>query len=201
MRLKEAASVLAVVLVLAGVPLLLWYWRAVAVPHRYPPGTKIINLTAVADGGIWTQDQVVGFNYWRGKPTRTEEILLDKGEHVVMRLRSVDVLHSFAIPLLRIGPVDVPAGHTVEVSFIANRTGEITFLCWQVCSPDHPGLHGRFLVKGSGEEGPEEESGAEEPWESTAERGDPNEGSPNTASTSSVPLVHHHGAGDHNHAQ
>jgi hypothetical protein len=89
----------------------------------------------------------------------------------------------------------------VEVSFIASRTGEITFLCWQVCSPDHPGLHGRFLVKGSGEEGPEEEPGAEEPWESTTERGDPNEGSLNTASTSSVPLVHHHGAGGHNHAQ
>jgi hypothetical protein len=196
MRLKEAASVLAVVLVLAGVPLSLWYWRAVAVPHRYPPGTKIITLTAVADGGIWTQDQVVGFNYWNGKPTRTEEIALNKGDNVVMRLRSVDVLHSFAIPLLRVGPVDVPAGHTVEVSFTASRAGELTFLCWQVCSPDHPGLHGRFLV--SGTEEPEEE----EPWDTTTtERGDSGDGSPDTAPTSSVPLAHHHGAGEHNHAQ
>jgi heme/copper-type cytochrome/quinol oxidase subunit 2 len=42
----------------------------------------------------------------------------------------------------------VPAGHTVEVKFNAERPGPLTFLCWQVCSPDHPGLHGRFLVKG-----------------------------------------------------
>jgi heme/copper-type cytochrome/quinol oxidase subunit 2 len=160
MSWKEPVGVLAVVLVLVGLPGLLWYWRAVALPHRYPPGTKIITLTAVADGGIWTQDEVVGSNYWRRKPARTEQLTLNQGDHVVMRLRSVDVLHSFAIPLLRLGPVDVPAGHTVEVKFNAERAGVLTFLCWQVCSPDHPGLHGRFLVKGNGPE----KSEAEEGW-------------------------------------
>lgn len=152
MRLKEAAGVLAVVLVMVGLPTVLWYWRDVALPHRYPPGTKVITLTAVANGGIWTQEQISGYNYWRRKPTRTQEIPLDQGDHVVVRLRSVDLLHSFAIPLLRLGPVDVPAGHTVEVEFKAERAGVLTFLCWQVCSPDHPNLRGRFVVKGKGAE-------------------------------------------------
>ncbi len=152
MKWKEAAGVLAVVLVLAGLPVLLWYWRAVAPAHRYPPGTKLITLTAVANGGIWTQEEVVGHNYWRRRPARAGEISLKQGDHVVVRLRSADLLHSFAIPLLRLGPVDVPAGHTVEVSFAADRPGVLTFLCWQVCSPEHPNLRGRFLVKGSDEE-------------------------------------------------
>lgn len=147
MKWKEAAGVLAVLMVLVGLPPVLWYWRNVVVPHRYPPGTKIITLTAVARGGIWTQEQVVGYNYWRRTPTRTQDIVVNQGDHVVVRLRSADLLHSFAIPLLRLGPVDVPAGHTVEVEFNAERAGVLTFLCWQVCSPDHPNLRGRFVVK------------------------------------------------------
>ena len=155
MTWKEAAGVLAVVLVLVGLPLSLWCWRGVLLAHRYPPETKVITLTAIANGGIWTQEEIVGLNYWRGKPARAEDIPLNQGDHVVLRLRSVDVLHSFAIPLLRLGPVDVPAGHTVELEFDAKRPGVLTFLCWQVCSPEHASLRGRFLVKASraGEEG------------------------------------------------
>lgn len=152
MTWKEVAGVLAVVLVLLGLPLLLWYWQAVGLAHRYPPGTRLITLTAIADGGIWTQEETVGYNYWWHEPARTEEIPVEQGDHIVLRLHSVDVLHSFAIPLLRLGPVDVPAGHTVEVAFDAERSGVLTFLCWQMCSPEHPKLRGRFLVEGSEEE-------------------------------------------------
>jgi heme/copper-type cytochrome/quinol oxidase subunit 2 len=149
---KEALGIFAVVAMLVALPLGLRYWRTSMVPHRYPPGTKIINLTAIADGGIWTQEEIVGYNYWWRKPVRTEKILLNQGDHVVVLLHSVDVLHSFAIPLLHVGPVEVAAGHTVEVAFDANRAGELTFLCLQVCSPDHSKLQGDFLVKGNEKE-------------------------------------------------
>jgi heme/copper-type cytochrome/quinol oxidase subunit 2 len=149
---KEALGIFAVVMMLVALPLGLWYWRTGVVPHRYPPGTKIIALTAIANGGIWTQEEIVGYNYWWRKPSRTEGIPLNKGDHVVVLLHSVDVLHSFAIPLLHVGPVEVPAGHTVEVAFDANRPGELLFLCWQVCSPEHSKLQGNFLVKSSGKE-------------------------------------------------
>lgn len=152
MKWKEAAGVLVVFVVLLGLPLLLEYWRTVGLAHRYPPNTKVITLTAVASGGIWTQEEIVGYNYWWRKPSRTEKILLNQGDHVVVLLHSVDVLHSFAIPLLHVGPVEVPAGHTVEVAFDANRPGELLFLCWQVCSPDHSKLQGDFLVKSNGKE-------------------------------------------------
>jgi heme/copper-type cytochrome/quinol oxidase subunit 2 len=152
MKWKEAAGVLVVLVVLLGLPLVLEYWRTVGLTHRYPPNTKVIKLTAIASGGIWTQEEIVGYNYWWRTPSRTEKILLNQGDHVVVLLHSVDVLHSFAIPLLHVGPVEVPAGHTVEVAFDANRPGELTFLCWQVCSPDHSKLQGDFLVKGSAKE-------------------------------------------------
>jgi heme/copper-type cytochrome/quinol oxidase subunit 2 len=85
------------------------------------------------------------------------KIEVNQGDHIVLRLHSADVLHSFAIPVLRLGPVDVPAGHTVELEFDADRTGVLTFLCWQMCSPEHPKLRGHFLVKGSESEEEDDE--------------------------------------------
>lgn len=148
---KEAAGVVTVVAVLLGLPLVLWQWREHKLKH-HPADTKVITLTAIADRGIWTQDEIVGWNYWWKKPARAENIPLQQGDRVVMRLRSVDVLHSFAIPLLRLGPVDVPSGHTVQVEFRADRPGTLTFLCWQVCSPEHQNLRGRFVVQGKGQD-------------------------------------------------
>jgi heme/copper-type cytochrome/quinol oxidase subunit 2 len=132
--------------VLVGVPLLLWYWRAVHVPAQHPPGAKIIDLTAVSEGGIWTRDSMVGYTYWWKKPARAEALRFTQGDIVVFRLHSPDVEHSFGIPDLNVGPVEVPAGHTVELTFKADRVGEWRFFCLRVCGHDHGRLEGRIIV-------------------------------------------------------
>lgn len=144
---RETAAVGAVLLVLIGLPLALWYWRAVAVPGRYAPGTKVIHLTAIADGGIWTQEPVVGFNYWWRKPARANNISLTPGSHVVLLLHSSDVQHAFVMRDLNIGPVPVSAGHTAEVKFDAGGAGVLDFLCMQVCGREHNHMAGSFLVR------------------------------------------------------
>lgn len=147
-RWTEWIATVAVVGALVGLPMLLWHWRAQARIPSHGENTKIIELTATGEGGIWTAEPIVGHNYWWKDFERTAEIPLKQGDHVKLRLTSADLLHSFAIPLLRIGPVDVPAGHYVEIEFDATRAGILTFLCWQVCSPDHGKLRGRFVVEG-----------------------------------------------------
>jgi len=71
--------------------------------HRYPPGTKVIHLTAIADGGIWTEDRIAGYNYWWKKPARVREMSFTEGDHVVLLLHSPDVEHSFAVRDLHVG--------------------------------------------------------------------------------------------------
>jgi heme/copper-type cytochrome/quinol oxidase subunit 2 len=144
---KEMAGVASIAVMLLAFPLLLWYWQEVAIPGQYPPGTKVIRLTAVAEGGLWTQDRIVGWSYWWKKPKRVEEIRLTQGDHVLLLLHSPDVHHSISIPELRIGPVPIPAGHTVRVEFTADQPGEINFMCVQVCGKDHSKLAGRFVVQ------------------------------------------------------
>jgi heme/copper-type cytochrome/quinol oxidase subunit 2 len=145
-KVTEGVAAASVVLILAGVPGLLWYWRAVYVPGRHPPGSKIIDMTAIADGGIWTTDRVVGYNYWWKKPARLDTLRFTQGDHVVLRLHSPDVQHSFSIPDLNVGPVDIGAGHTVELAFDANRVGEWKFFCVQVCGRDHGRLEGYVVI-------------------------------------------------------
>ena len=143
---REMAGTGVVFAILLGVPMTLWAWHVRTMRHQ-PAGTKIFQLTAIADHGVWTQEDVVGWNYWWKKPMRTDTLALNQGDHVILRLRSADVLHSFAIPILHLGPVDIPSGHTVQVEFNADRAGTLTFFCWQVCSHDHQMLQGKFVVQ------------------------------------------------------
>jgi heme/copper-type cytochrome/quinol oxidase subunit 2 len=147
---RETAAVLAVSVVLVGLPLLLWYWRAVVVPGRYAPATKIFHLTAIADTGIWTEQQVWGYDYWWRNPARVGALRVNQGDHVVLLLHSPDVQHSFVMRDLHIGPVAVSAGHTVEVKFDVNAARELEFLCMQVCGRDHSHMKGSFLVAARG---------------------------------------------------
>jgi heme/copper-type cytochrome/quinol oxidase subunit 2 len=147
---REAAAVVSVVLVLVGIPLLLWYWRSVVVPGRYAPGTKIFQLTALGDRGIWTEQPVVGYDYWWRNPARVNTLRVNQGDHVALLLRSPDVQHSFIMRDLHIGPVPVSAGHTVEVKFDVNTPSELEFLCGQVCGRDHTHMKGSVLVAARG---------------------------------------------------
>ena len=136
------------ILILVAVPLALFGYKGVYLPHRFG-GARIISLTALATDGVWTEERVAGINYWRKHFSPTPEIRVNQGETVVLRLASADVLHSFAIPLLHIGPLDVPAGEVREVQFTAQQAGTLVFLCWQVCSPVHEKLRGKIVVLGS----------------------------------------------------
>jgi cytochrome c oxidase subunit 2 len=145
---SDRVPLLCTVLVLVGLPAVLWAYGRVYLPHKHA-GARIITLTAVAGDGVWTDEPVVGLNYWRRHFTAAPQIELRRGQPVVLRLASADVLHSFAIPALEVGPIDVPAGEVREVQFTPERPGEILFLCWQVCSPLHGKLRGTFLVVGA----------------------------------------------------
>lgn len=158
---NEAVAVLVTVFVLGAVPLALFGYDRVYLPRKFP-GARIVTLTAVAADGVWTEDSVVGTTYWRKRFEPVPAIEVREGQPIVLRLKSADVLHSFAIPALGIGPIDVPAGKVREVALTAREPGELLFLCWQVCSPVHGKLQGRIVVVGSGSQ-PAKPVAAEEP--------------------------------------
>ncbi|MBI1747514.1 MAG: hypothetical protein HYR55_13125 [Acidobacteria bacterium] len=152
----DRVPILVTLIMLVALPLALLGYHRIYLPYKFR-GARIITLTALASDGVWTREPVMGINYWRKHFSATPNIHIQQGESVVLRLASADVLHSFAIPALNIGPIEVPAGEVREVKFTGERPGPLVFLCWQVCSPVHEKLRGQIVVLGpGGQPGPED---------------------------------------------
>lgn len=147
-KFTDTVALALVALIIFGLPAVIWWYEKAYLPSRYPEGTVIINLTARApeDGCLWTEDNINAFNYWWKKFKFAEEIAVTQGAPVVFRIKSSDLLHSFAIPRFRIGPYEVEAGKVKEVQFLAERAGKFKYLCWLWCSDCHGDLSGKIVV-------------------------------------------------------
>jgi len=126
-----------------------WYGRS-AVPGYGDDDVVVVNLTGVASTGVWTLDEVNGFNYW-WKRFQPATVHLRQGDEVVLNLRSADLLHCFYIPALGVGPVDVEPGHLVTVRFTANTAGVFQYYCTSICGGCHFYMRGWIVVTAEGE--------------------------------------------------
>ena len=141
-RLQEIAAVVAVIVGLAMVPILTWWYEDYHLRSRYGPEVRIIKLTASAEQGRVTEEYVAGWNYWSGRFARTDTIKVNKGEKVVLLMKSADVTHRFEItPELNIGqPIEMEGGHTQLVEFLAEKPGRYLVQCKSFCGCPHHGM-------------------------------------------------------------
>ncbi|MEX2025978.1 MAG: cytochrome c oxidase subunit II [Pirellulaceae bacterium] len=91
---------------------------------------------AAADGILGTEDDVQIVN----------ELHIPKGEEIVLRIKSQDVLHSFFLPNLRIKQ-DVVPGMQQHVWFRANKNGIYDIVCAELCGWGHYKMRGRLTVQ------------------------------------------------------
>jgi heme/copper-type cytochrome/quinol oxidase subunit 2 len=151
----EAAGTLLVVAVLVGIPF--WVMREESGARAIPGGgdVRVIELTAVAEGGIFTFENVVGHNYWRRTPEVARPVVR-VGEKVLFRLRSADVIHGFSIPELQVGPVSIEPGSVTEVWFEPEEAGEFLIQCVFRCGGCHEEMFAVLEVQGPNGEPPPE---------------------------------------------
>lgn len=123
------------------------------VSSRFAKDAQVITIYGIAKEGIWTREQVTSFNYWWKKFSRLKEIpIRDDGTPIIFRVTSSDVVHSFAIPLYKIGPYDIKPGEFKEIELKTDRELRDTgFLCWQYCDKNHEDMKGRLVVKAKDE--------------------------------------------------
>lgn len=147
-NLKEILALFTVLLILIALPFFIWRYENVKIPADYGKGAKVINLSAKVkdEECLWTLERISGFNYWWKKFKFADEIPVNVGDKVVFRVKSSDVLHSFAIPQFRVGPYEIEAGKVTEVKWTAEREGNFKYLCWLWCSDCHGDLSGQIIV-------------------------------------------------------
>jgi heme/copper-type cytochrome/quinol oxidase subunit 2 len=145
--LHELVAGLLVLATLIGLPLGIAHYQRALLTR---PDVRGVELTAVRRDGVWTEEPVQGWNYWR-RTFRPATITLREGEEVVLRLTSADVTHGFSAPELGVGPVDVEPGHVVEVRLKGIRSGKFLYFCRVICGDRHFFMHGDIRVVGRDE--------------------------------------------------
>lgn len=74
------------------------------------------------------------------------EIVVKKGRPVVLEISSLDFVHGFNVPELKLR-ADLPPGQVTRVRFTPERAGEYPFVCDNFCGAGHEEMHGRIVVK------------------------------------------------------
>lgn len=75
-----------------------------------------------------------------------DDLHLPIGKPVKALLRSVDVVHNFAVPQFR-AKMDMLPGVVTFFWFIPTRTGTFESLCFELCGLGHPSMRGKVVVE------------------------------------------------------
>ena len=90
------------------------------------------------------KEQVVQITAQRFKFT-PNEIVVKKGRPVLLEISSLDFVHGFNVPALKLR-ADLPPGVVTKVRFTPERAGEYPFVCDNFCGEGHEEMHGRIVV-------------------------------------------------------
>jgi len=117
---------------------------------RMPAGAKAFTLTGHTQRG-WILGDVKAYHVISlgGSKSSVEQpaIEVSKGDRVVLKLKSSDVVHGFSLKDFGVFVTDgIQPGKAVLVSFIADKAGTFTFSCNAICGNNHENMRGTLIV-------------------------------------------------------
>jgi cytochrome c oxidase subunit II len=73
-------------------------------------------------------------------------VQLKVGESVVLAIKSLDFIHGFSLPDLKLR-ADLLPGRITRIAFTPSKPGVLEFVCDNFCGDDHEEMHGEFVVQ------------------------------------------------------
>jgi cytochrome c oxidase subunit 2 len=111
-------------------------------------GASVVFLGAamLASGGLDAaeQGQVIKVEARRFVFT-PKEIAVKKGQPVILEFTSLDFVHGFNVPGLKLR-ADLPPGQITRVRFTPDQAGTYMFVCDNFCGEGHEEMQGRIVV-------------------------------------------------------
>jgi heme/copper-type cytochrome/quinol oxidase subunit 2 len=141
-----------IVLVIAGLPFGISLYDRYASSGKIPPNAKHFTLTGHAERG-WLIGDVPAYaavSFWKqkGEPIERPVVEVAKGDVVVFKLTSSDVVHGFSLKDFEVFLTDgIEPGKATYVSFTADKAGTFTFSCNAICGEMHQNMQGTLIVK------------------------------------------------------
>ena len=150
-RLLDLCFLVFIIIILVGLPFgIVTYDRHVS-SHKMPSEARIFTLTGHAERG-WLMGEVPAYDavtFWQkqGQPIERPVIEVKKGDIVVLKLASSDVVHGFSLKDFGVYLKDgIQPGKVVYVSFKADQVGTFTFSCNAICGDMHQNMQGTLIV-------------------------------------------------------
>jgi heme/copper-type cytochrome/quinol oxidase subunit 2 len=118
---------------------------------KMPSEAKVFTLTGHTERGWLMGDvhagEILTMNAEKKYPQKPV-IQVNKGDVVVFKLKSMDVVHGFSFRDAGIIISDgIQPGKVKLVSFVAEEAGTFTFSCNAICGDNHQNMQGTLVVK------------------------------------------------------
>ncbi|WP_299976741.1 cupredoxin domain-containing protein [Desulfobacula sp.] len=118
--------------------------------QKIPQDAKVFNLTGHTQKG-WVSGSIDASDVLTDslilKEFTPPVIRVNKGDRVVLKLTSSDVVHGFSLKDFGIFINDgIHPGKPQTVSFIADKEGTFTFACNAICGSHHENMLGTIIV-------------------------------------------------------
>jgi cytochrome c oxidase subunit 2 len=115
---------------------------------KYPTTAETVKVEILAQQWAWT------FRYagpdgkfgTEDDYTSINELRIPVGRPVIVRMRSLDVIHSFYLPNFRVKQ-DVVPGTTSQLWFQATEAGTFDIGCAQHCGANHYKMHAKLVIE------------------------------------------------------
>jgi heme/copper-type cytochrome/quinol oxidase subunit 2 len=140
------------VLILIGVPFGISYYDQRVSSGKIPRTARQFTLTGHAERG-WLIGEVPAWeaiSFWKqkGHPVAKPVLEVSKGDVVVFKLTSSDVIHGFSLKDFGVYLTEgIQPGKATYVRFKADKVGTFTFSCNAVCGDIHQNMQGMLVVK------------------------------------------------------
>ena len=139
------------ILSIIGLPIAIRSYNKQVWKGKIPPNAKVFTLTGNSQYG-WILGDVRAediLSLWHKNPVLNKPVIkVKKGDVVVLKLKSSDVIHGFSLKDEGIFVTDgIHPGKTILVSFKADKAGIFTFSCNAICGKYHENMQGTLIVK------------------------------------------------------
>jgi heme/copper-type cytochrome/quinol oxidase subunit 2 len=140
------------VLILVGLPFGISYYDRYVSSQKLPPSARQFTLTGHAERG-WLVGEVPAYeavSFWKekGQPIEKPVLEVSRGDVVVFKLTSSDVVHGFSLKDFDVFLTDgIQPGKATYISFKADKAGTFIFTCNAVCGDMHQNMQGTLVVK------------------------------------------------------
>ena len=117
---------------------------------KIPQDVKIFSLTGHTQKG-WVSGNIDAIEVLTSslspKKSTPPVIKVNKGDRVVLKLTSSDVVHGFSLKDFGVYLTDgIEPGKATYVSFTADKVGHFTFSCNAICGDMHQNMQGIVVV-------------------------------------------------------